>query len=510
MSTHTRLLASLRLTLACVGATLAGNCWSYGWLGHWRVLESQWPVLAAEVCPGKVTSLVSRKLDDKDFYMAAVGAIISDIGYVGIPGFPERFSDLVHYMGSGSFTDNLTKVICEEHGHDPRMLAFAAGLRSHYWADLIGHYEGTNRAVPLVTARSIPGMARLAYEDDKETHKKLEMGTFSAYDLSNGELDFAAAYVANVGAELEAKVVAQNGPLVKALELTYGKPAVRLAPTFVQLLYYTYFVREAVCEAGERTYSDGPKRPEIVKLNNQCKIAQATRRAPPQAAEPSTSALIRDGYKLRGNNALEKIYEQSIRAVESRLAQGKSRPLSNYNFDTNLPSASGQYRQADLVYRELLGSPPKAQCDEAILKEMAGQGAIVDWRKYQQGGACVHYLREPVSSASCPALSKDATIGFIASGWLRDIRPARWNDTMNQCETRKLQFMGNEFQLDGACWLRSDKPLARVHFLYACGAVTAASKGAKPDYRPGEAAGHEALRRLRAEERIDAETGLYP
>src|SRR5258706_867492 len=168
---------SIRILISVLATTAlsftACNAWAYGWVGHWRVMESSWDQVAGGVGPKSGSIPPITKLSTEELGVAALGAIFSDIGYV--PGAPRQFSDLLHYIGTGEFTDHLTDVVCEKYPNDKRMLAFATGFRTHYWADRLGHHEGTNKSVAQLSPKKSPYLGRMVYEEDQVTHRKLEI-----------------------------------------------------------------------------------------------------------------------------------------------------------------------------------------------------------------------------------------------------------------------------------------------------------------------------------------------
>ena len=67
---------------------------------------------------------------------------MQDMGYY--PFGSKFFSDLVHYVRSGDFVQNLLR-----ESHDLNEYAFALGALAHYAADTQGHSIAVNRAVAI-------------------------------------------------------------------------------------------------------------------------------------------------------------------------------------------------------------------------------------------------------------------------------------------------------------------------------------------------------------------------
>jgi len=447
---------------------------------------------------------------DRDIaYWGALGAIFSDIGY--LPLGPRQFSDSVHYIGVGLFTDDLTKVICSKHATNPRLLAFAAGIRSHYWADRYGHYQGTNIAVAKLLKKTGSGIRRVVYEDDEATHKLVELGAFSVYDLKYGTTRLAASFINNVS---ESGLDALITPIEEALRMTYGPGGESMAPTYVQILHYTYQVMAAVCETVNRVYSPSvANNAAFFDVFKACQQKLLSSGAPTDAKpDKGLLSLIEDGVKLSKEPWLVKIYEASVEAVKNALAPQKSGPLPNYNLDTNLPAVSGQYRLADTAYQKLT-TPIQTTC-EAPAFEAIVNGRAVDWRKYQAGGLCSNTTaRKFLRSVSCPALLAGSDLTLLRKGWLMDIDPAVRKPTgiSGKCRDRVL-LAGMTFRLDKACTIRATKPVSQIDLLYACyAAQMRVQKKSNPSRADTwiEAAHVEALNRLRVYDEIDRSTGLY-
>lgn len=475
--------------VACACATVPLDARAYGWLGHWRVAESQWDNLIRKLCPAE------QKLEKISpawaAYLAGLGAALSDIGY--FPGGPRQFSDLVHYIGTGVFTDKVTELACQ--AKDPQMLAFAAGMRSHYWADLVGHAQGTNPAVALVSGKSKFGATRMVYEDDERTHKILELGTFQAADLSYGTTRLAVAFVQNAG-EIPS-VVFQL--LINALTLTYGPAGAAMAPTSAQMAVYTLFVAKMVCEVAVEVYDlKVTANPGLMDLRAACNKRGEIR----VQVDAETQSLMLEGIKyFKQKSQIDQLYEASVKRVESALA-GHGGQLPNFNLDTALPSASGQYRTADAVYRNLKAMVAQAKCDGTLFSEAVSKRS--DWRGYQSSGACANEaVRKIAVSAKCADVLAAPDLAQVRWGWLRGIGPVK-EPKVGGCEPRTIQVMDTKFKVTANCSVATDRPVSKIRLLYACyGAL-----GLKTEGGSLSAAASEATDRLRADDVVDPKTVL--
>lgn len=96
------------------------------------------------------------------------GSLIADMGYY--PFGNEYFTNLLHYVRSGDFVENLLS-----EAKNLNQYAFAIGALSHYLTDEYGHSLGTNLAVPIVYPKVGQKFGTLVtYDDDNASHKRME------------------------------------------------------------------------------------------------------------------------------------------------------------------------------------------------------------------------------------------------------------------------------------------------------------------------------------------------
>ena len=136
------------------------------------------------------------------------GCIIQDMGYY--PFGNKWFSDLVHYVKSGDFVDNLI-----DEAQDPNEYAFALGALAHYVADSYGHPLATNRSVPLLYPKEARKYGKnMTYEDFPVGHIQTEFA-FDVLQVANG-LYASDQYHAFIGFEVAKPL------LERAFLKTYG------------------------------------------------------------------------------------------------------------------------------------------------------------------------------------------------------------------------------------------------------------------------------------------------
>ncbi len=129
------------------------------------------------------------------------GSAIQDMGYY--PFGKEFFSDLLHYVRTGDFIENLFR-----DARNVDELAFAIGALSHYLGDSIGHSLAVNRA----TAISFPKLEQkygpsVAYDQSPHSHIRTEF----AFDVGQMENRAFAppAYLRFIGLNVPRRLLEQ-------------------------------------------------------------------------------------------------------------------------------------------------------------------------------------------------------------------------------------------------------------------------------------------------------------
>jgi len=141
---------------------------AYSVLTHEEIIDLLWNDQLKPLLLARYPSLTGDQLREAHAY-AYGGAVIHDMGYY--PFGSKEFSDLVHYVRSGDFVQELLR---ESQNADE--YAFALGALSHYTADICGH-PAVNQAVAIAypKLRSKFGPVIL-YAQDKTAHIRTEFG----------------------------------------------------------------------------------------------------------------------------------------------------------------------------------------------------------------------------------------------------------------------------------------------------------------------------------------------
>ncbi|OGA25498.1 MAG: hypothetical protein A3I02_15555 [Betaproteobacteria bacterium RIFCSPLOWO2_02_FULL_67_26] len=378
--------------ILAVSLITSGPSWSYGWLSHWRIVETNWEALSRNLCPdagGVQRPDLTRKEYERPAIAnaAALGAVISDLSYV-YPPTPRRFSDLLHYTGTGRFTDTVTRTACEL--GDRELLAFAVGLRSHYWADRLGHHHGTNvivASLPNKAPNHLRGIPRLVYERDTATHRMVEIQALSAVDLSLTLVEAASVFIgrADESRELAARVEKLLGA---SFGVFYGKAMLELVPDLNRIIEFSGRVASVTCSAIDTAYGEAPpSSKDNLQLLDRCKQRlrsdEAKDKDAAQRHQQRRSNLLRNIQLVKQFPSIVTTYRKSLNDV----AQGISKhagPLPDYNLDTNLPAAGGQSRIADRTFCGLVDTWGKSCKDGSVFS--LTEKVRFDWKQYLDEG----------------------------------------------------------------------------------------------------------------------------
>lgn len=167
-------LVWLCLLLVAVGIAPAARAYSV--LSHEEVVDLTWDQQIAPLLMAKYPQTTPDQLSKARAY-AYGGCIIQDIGYY--PFGSHFFSDLMHYVRTGLFVQNLLR-----DASDVNEYAFALGALAHYTADTFGH-----PAINHATAEEYPKLRDkfgnvVTYDDSPTAHLQTEFG-FDVSEVAN-------------------------------------------------------------------------------------------------------------------------------------------------------------------------------------------------------------------------------------------------------------------------------------------------------------------------------------
>ncbi|MDO7849530.1 zinc dependent phospholipase C family protein [Hymenobacter sp. M29] len=357
------------LLLAVLLAFSARPAAGYAVLTHEANIDSTWERCLVPAILKRYPTTTPEELIDAKAY-AYGGAIIQDMGYY--PFGSVLFTNLTHYVRSGDFIRNL---ILE--AQDRNDYAFALGALAHYSADLNGHSEGTNRAVPLV----YPDLKAkygdvVTYEQGKVQHGQLEF-SFDVVQLANGKYH-SQDYHQKIGFKVS------KAPLERAFLKTYGLELGQVIVNVdLSIASFRFAVSQLIPQAARAAWHY--KRKDIMKLSPGARRRDYMARNHPKAFRkefgndyqkpgfgariisyfirvlPKIGPLKPFAFKLPTPEA-EQIFRASFRKVMASYCANVARqpadtaaaplPLVNSDFDTGKPTHAGEYGLADETYGE--------------------------------------------------------------------------------------------------------------------------------------------------------------
>ena len=139
------------------------------------------------------------------------GAVIQDLG--NYPFGSKEFSNLVHYVRSGDFVQELLL-----ESSDVDEYAFALGALFHYAADIAGHQEAVNLAVPIEYSKLRAKYGKsVRYAQDKNAHLRVEFG-FDTLEVARNRYA-SQQYHDFIGFQVSKPLLERVFPVVYGVEL---------------------------------------------------------------------------------------------------------------------------------------------------------------------------------------------------------------------------------------------------------------------------------------------------
>jgi hypothetical protein len=435
---------ALRLLLpAALLLTMSQPVHAYSLLSHEEVVDMAWPKYLVPLIEKRYPGLTPAQLTECHAY-AYGGSVIQDMGYY--PFGSKEFSNLLHYVRSGSFVDALLS-----DATTPDEYAFALGALAHYYGDTIGH-----QTVNVITGEEYPHLRRrfgrfVTYDDNTTAHLRNEFG-FDVVEVAHG------AYSQDNYRDFIGFQVAE--PLLnRAFQDTYGLPITAvLAHEDLSISSYRYSVskliprmtRVALAGYAEQIQKANPsmaKREFIYRLRRTEFEKQYGR----QYMRPSLGDRILgflldivpkigplSGLKLHLPNSDQQTqYLASFNSVENayraEVVKVSDHRLTNppqipeLDFDTGAATADGEYKLADQTYAQLvehLASDKNAQMSPGLLADInhfyadpqakdAVKAKPKDWAKVETALAAVRQM--PVAPPASPVQAAHTAISGAGS-----------------------------------------------------------------------------------------------
>lgn len=183
-------------------------------LTHEQVVDFLWDSHIKKILLGRYPKSTEDDLRQAHAY-AYGGCLIQDMGYY--PQGNKFFSDLVHYVRSGDFVEELIR-----DSQNLNELAFGLGALAHYSADITGH-PAVNAAVALEFPKLRAKYGdHVTYAQDRKAHIRTEFG-FDVLQVAKQRYNFQA-YHDFIGFQIA------QGLLERAFQNVYGLKLQQIFP----------------------------------------------------------------------------------------------------------------------------------------------------------------------------------------------------------------------------------------------------------------------------------------
>jgi hypothetical protein len=359
------------LLLVALLALSARPVAAYSVLTHQANIDSTWERCLVPAILRRYPSTTPQEMIDSKAY-AYGGAIIQDMGYY--PFGSPLFTNLTHYVRSGDFVRNLIG-----QAHNRNDYAFALGALAHYEADLSGHPEGTNRAMPSVYPELKAKYGDvITYNQAPKQHTQLEFA-FDVVQLANGKYH-TQDYHQKIGFQVS------KSCLERAFVQTYGLELGQVIVNVdLSIASFRFAVSQLIPTAARSAWhykrkdilkiSPGARRRDYLQRNKPKKFRQEygnEYEKPGFGARiisyfirvlPKIGPLKPFAFKLPTPEA-SGFFRASFRKVMADYCTDLTRQpadtaaaplaLANADFDTGHPTKAGEYPLADETYGEWL------------------------------------------------------------------------------------------------------------------------------------------------------------
>jgi Zinc dependent phospholipase C len=345
---------------------------AYSVLTHQANVDSCWQRCMVQLLQQRYPGATDDQLIEAKSF-AYGGSILQDMGYY--PFGSELFTNLTHYVRSGDFVRNLL-----DEAHNRNEYAFALGALAHYAADLSGHPEGTNRAMPQVYPELQAKFGNsITYEEAPIQHTQLEFA-FDVMQVAAGRYR-TAEYQRSIGFQVSKPV------LERAFLKTYGMELGQVIFNVdLSVASFRFAVRSLIPIASRAAWQSQKK--EIRKVSPQARRREYVYKE----SEEEYQKKYGSGYDHPGTGArvlsyfvrvlpkigplkpfafktptpeAQALFRASFRTVmnnycalvekEPRDTLATQRPtLPNADFDTGKPTKLGEYALTDETYGEWL------------------------------------------------------------------------------------------------------------------------------------------------------------
>ncbi|MBS1532911.1 MAG: zinc dependent phospholipase C family protein [Bacteroidetes bacterium] len=358
------LIVSLFLIIIC--PTRSG---AFSVYAHLAIVDVAWTKSIVPLLKAKFPNATENELRIAHSY-AYGGSLMPDMGY--FPFGSVYFTNLVHYVRTGDFMENLVN-----ESQNINEYAFALGAISHYITDEYGHSLATNIAEPMVYPKIEQEYGKtVTYEEAPIYHSRMEFG-FDVLQIARGNYA-SQAYHDFVGFNVAKPV------LERAFMITYGENLDSVFHGKLDLNISTFRwsvksllpgltrtawqmkkgdIRKAEPGMTARKFHFHIKRREYYAL-------YGLNREKPNLRTRITAFIIRIAPKIGPLRALkfqpptgeaERLFVKAFDASSAHFAiiinelnEGRDPQLADMDFDTGKPTTFGEYGLADQTYSQLV------------------------------------------------------------------------------------------------------------------------------------------------------------
>jgi hypothetical protein len=355
--------------MAMLMATLLGTngSFAYSVLTHEEIVDLVWSNELRPLLLQRFPDLTEAQLTEAHSY-AYGGAVIQDLGYY--PFGSVEFSNLVHYVRSGDFVQELLR-----QSQDANEYAFALGALAHYASDIAGH-PAVNQAVSIEypKLRAKYGNS-VRYAQDHTAHLKTEFG-FDMVQVAKNRYA-SQQYHDFIGFQVSKALLERTFPIVYGVELkdvlahedlaigSYRFAVSRLIPRMTQIALRTHekdmmketpdFAKQKFLYRLSRSEYEKEWGKDYTKPKFSTRFWAIVLRYMPKIgpframAFKNPTPKTEDLYFKSINTTVDqyRIYLQQVRT--------DSLTLANSDLDTGKETVAAEYSLTDETYAKLLG-----------------------------------------------------------------------------------------------------------------------------------------------------------
>jgi hypothetical protein len=350
------------VVLLCASGALA-----YSVLTHEEIVDLVWTDQLRPLLLKRFPALTEDQLKEAHGY-AYGGAVIQDLGYY--PFGSVEFSNLVHYVRSGDFVQQLLL-----QSQDANEYAFALGALAHYASDIAGH-PAVNQSVAIQYPKLREKYGNsVRYAEDHTAHLKTEFG-FDMVQVAKNRYA-SQQYHDFIGFQVSKPLLERTFPIVYGVELkdvlahedlavgSYRFAVSRMIPQMTQIALKTH-KKEIMQET-----PDFSKQKFLYRLSrSEYEKEWGKDYTKPDFGTRFWSVVLRYMPKigpfkaLAFNNPTPKTEDLYFKSINTTVDQYRiylqqvgagSLDLANCDFDTGKETKAAEYSLTDETYAKLLG-----------------------------------------------------------------------------------------------------------------------------------------------------------